>query len=149
VHARVRSRCRWWWAPRPGTCHRRCPRPCPFPAGVRPLPLCTHLTYPPTHTPTHPVLLCPPAGVYNQVSLKALDQVLAEASDRALRLVLILARNWGGPDSRAAVSAAVGELQRVCQVPTTPPSPHMPACARASQPATSMHALPTSHALRP
>lgn len=42
--------------------------------------------------------------MYNDVALKALDQLLADAAKRGLRLVLILARNWGGPDSRAAVS---------------------------------------------
>ncbi|PRW50827.1 glycoside hydrolase [Chlorella sorokiniana] len=44
-------------------------------------------------------------GVYNEVALKALDQVLADAAQRGLRLVLLLARNWGGPDSRAAFAS--------------------------------------------
>lgn len=44
--------------------------------------------------------------MYNQAALKALDQVVADAADRGLRLVLILARNWGGPDSRAQVGRA-------------------------------------------
>lgn len=45
-----------------------------------------------------------PAGVYNEVALKALDQMLADAASRGLRILLILARNWGGPDSRIQAS---------------------------------------------
>ncbi|KAL4429995.1 hypothetical protein ABPG77_004365 [Micractinium sp. CCAP 211/92] len=54
-------------------------------------------------TPELPLQTKP--GVYNEVALKALDSVLADASARGLRLVLILARNWGGPDSRAAYAS--------------------------------------------
>lgn len=50
------------------------------------------------------------AGVYNDVALAALDQLLADAADRGLRLVLILARNWGGPDSRASVSRTAAAM---------------------------------------
>jgi hypothetical protein len=42
--------------------------------------------------------------VYNEVALKALDQMLADAASRGLRILLILARNWGGPDSRIQAS---------------------------------------------
>ena len=54
----------------------------------------------------HPPCPPPPPGVYNEVGLQALDQVMADAAARGLRVVLILARNWGGgADSRQGVSA--------------------------------------------
>ena len=80
-----------------------CPPPPPPPA------FHTHTTTPhPPLTPPSASAAAPSAGTYNEVALKALDQILADAADRGLRLVLILARNWGGPDSRAAVGAREG-----------------------------------------
>lgn len=77
--------------------------------------------------PSKPPSFLPPAGKYNEVALKALDQVLADAADRGLRLVLILSRNWGGPDSRVMV--------RRCQLTALLPAclkaalfPQLPAC---------------------
>lgn len=42
-------------------------------------------------------------GKYNQVALEALDGVMAAAADNDIRVTLVLARNWDGPDNKAAV----------------------------------------------
>eukprot|EP00887_Chlorella_sp_A99_P001216 scaffold14.g1216.t1 len=50
-------------------------------------------------TPELPLLLGP--GKYNEVALRALDALVDGASRRGLRVTLILARNWGPPDSKS------------------------------------------------
>lgn len=56
------------------------------------------------------------------MALKALDQVVADSADRGLHLLLILARNWGGPDSRAQVRRAAHQavLGAACGVGDVP-----------------------------
>ena len=52
---------------------------------------------PPAHTGSYNQVAL---NALDQVALNALDQVIDAASTRGLRLTLILARNWGPPDSK-------------------------------------------------
>ncbi|KAL6781917.1 hypothetical protein ACKKBF_B09950 [Auxenochlorella protothecoides x Auxenochlorella symbiontica] len=54
-------------------------------------------------TPELPLQLEP--GKYNQVALEALDGVMAAAADNDIRVTLVLARNWDGPDNKAAYAS--------------------------------------------